>query len=142
MTAQQTEIPSAVRIPVSGWFITNPVKQTSIEVRLVDKYDWKNAVKLEDNSGHEIITTPDRFTSVRPETVCEKAEREKREKDRELYSKPILDALSAEKIKLSDLAAKIGMHPLAIINRVNNWEQLVEVRVEKTADGILLWMKS
>ena len=142
MTAKQTEIPSAVRIPVSGWFITNPVKQTSIEVRLVDKYDWKNAVKLEDNAGHEIITTPDRFASVRPETVCEKAEREKREKDRELYSKPILDALSAEKIKLSDLSVKIGMHPLAIINRINNWEQLVNVRVDKTPDGILLWRKS
>ena len=142
MTARQTEIPSAARIPVSGWFITNPVKQTSIEVRLVGKYDWKNAVKLEDNAGHEIITTPDRFASVRPETVCEKAEREKREKDRELYSKPILDALSAEKIKLSDLSVKIGMHPLAIINRINNWEQFVNVRVDKTPDGILLWRKS
>lgn len=139
MTAQQTEIPSAVRIPVSGWFITNPVKQTSIEVTLVDKYDWKSAVKLADNSGHEIITTPDRFVSVKPETVCEKAEREKREKDREFYAKPILEALGTEKIKLTDLAVKIHMHPLAIINRVNNWESLMEVKTEKTPEGILLW---
>lgn len=139
MTAQQTEIPSATRIPVKGWFITNPVKLTSVEVTLVEKYEWKQAVRLEDNSGNEIITTPDRFASEKPETACQKAEREKRELERSTIAKEILDALGSERMSLSDLARKMSVVPLAIINRVNNWTELMDVKVERTPRGIMLW---